>query len=92
MHFMHAIHYKHAPQAFTGTWIRNEDRETGHELRNSNEYTLPKVNYNFIKNTPLYTLPHTWNTAGPEKHHQNWITFKTSLKEILLLQQSPQTP
>jgi hypothetical protein len=92
MHFMHSIHYNHAPQTFIGTWTRNEARETGHELRNYNEYTLPKVNYTFIKNTPLYTLPHTWNTAGPEKHHQNWITFKTSLKEILLMQQSPNTP
>jgi hypothetical protein len=88
LHFMHSIHYEHAPPAFTGIFIKNNTRETGHELRNMEDYHLPKINYTFIKNTPLYSLPAAWNTIGPVKHHSNWTTFKISLKEILLQQQS----
>jgi hypothetical protein len=87
LHFMHSIHYEHAPPAFLGTWIKNNTRDTGHELRNTDDYHLPKVNYTFIKNTPLYSLPLAWNSIGPVKHHANWTTFRISLKETLLMQQ-----
>ncbi len=36
--FMHVITYNYAPQAFDNTWIRNNERGTGHTLRNDDDY------------------------------------------------------
>jgi hypothetical protein len=90
LQFMHSIHYKHAPLAFDNTWRTNQERELGYTLRNGNNYTLPRVNYSFTKHSPLYSLPDAWNNSGPVKYHSNFITFKISLKEHLLLQQAEQ--
>jgi hypothetical protein len=39
--FMHSIEYNYAPCAFANTWQKNSDRNTGHVLRNENDYALP---------------------------------------------------
>jgi hypothetical protein len=88
LHFMHAITYDHAPPSFNNTWIKNEQRDINYTLRNAGDFQVPRINYEFFRNSPLVTLPETWNTADPVKFHRNWFTFRTSLKEILLNNQS----
>ena len=83
LHFMHSYHYKYAPAAFNNTWILNSERDTPYELRNSEDYEIPRLNYTSLKRFPLYTLPTAWNAAGPSKYHSNKFTFQTALKDEL---------
>jgi hypothetical protein len=82
--FMHSIEYNYAPCAFANTWQKNSDRNTGHVLRNENDYALPIPRIEFFFLIPLYSLPAAWNAAGEIRHQQNRTTFKISLKYELL--------
>ena len=83
LHFMHSIHYNYAPEAFSETWQRNTQRELNVELRNSDDYFLPRCNYELIKRTPYYSLPHAWNNAPLAKYHRNMKTFQIELKNTI---------
>jgi hypothetical protein len=82
--FMHSIEYNYAPAAFLNTWHKNSQRNTGHELRNENDYTLPVPRIEFFKKIPIYSLPAAWNNAGVIRYQQNRTTFKIALKEKFL--------
>jgi hypothetical protein len=45
--FMHSITYNYAPLTFANTWIKNNDRNTGHNLRNDEDYLLPHPRVEF---------------------------------------------
>ncbi len=38
--FMHSVEFNYAPIAFANTWIKNNEHNMGHNLRNENEYLL----------------------------------------------------
>jgi hypothetical protein len=46
---MHAITYNYAPRTFDNTWIRNNERGTGHTLRNDDDYLLPHPRVEFLR-------------------------------------------
>ncbi len=82
--FMHSIEYNYAPKAFMNTWFKNNDRNTGHALRNDNEFVLPHPRIELFKKIPLYSLPAAWNAAGNIKYQHKKTTFKIELKYNLL--------
>jgi hypothetical protein len=81
---VHGITYKYAPQTFANTWVRNNERNTGHTLRNDDDYLLPHPRVEFLKKIPMYSLAAAWNAAGLLRFYQNKTTFKIALKDHLL--------
>jgi hypothetical protein len=82
--FMHSYHYSYAPPSFNNTWITNARHHPGVELRNGEDYYIPRPNLTLFTLLPLYSFPSAWNEAGPSKYHNNPILFKNLLKEELL--------
>ena len=83
LHFMHSIHYNYAPSTLQLSWPRNSERDIDHNLRNSNDYTIPRANLTFFTRFPLYTFPLAWNSAGFFTSYQNQTTFKIALSNEL---------
>ncbi len=81
---MHAVTFNYCHESFASTWIRNEQRERGYLLRNAEEYQLPKINLEFMRRMPLYTLSYELNKLGDIRFQRNRETFCISLKNILL--------
>ena len=81
---MHSIHYKTAPPALLNLWPRNADINPHYQLRNNEEYSIPRVNYTFFTNSPAYSLPHLWNSHPTITPHRNFTTFKIESKRLLL--------
>jgi hypothetical protein len=81
---MHAITYNYAPRTFDNTWIRNNERSTGHTLRNNDDYLLPHPRVEFFKKIPIYSLAAALNAASVVRFYQNRTTFKIALKDHLL--------
>jgi hypothetical protein len=84
LHFMHSIKYNYAPRSFDGIWVQNNTRQQHHELRNSNDYILPRVKIEFFRRIPLYSLPYEWNNVGDLIFHHNKNLFRNLLREKLL--------
>ena len=82
--FFHSIHYNYAHPTFTNSWKKNSERNTQHELRNSNEYQIPPAKLSMFTRFPLYTLPTNWNSAGIITCYNNPTTFKIALNDELL--------
>ena len=82
--FMHSIHYGYAPAILRGLWHRNADRHIEHNLRNAQEYIIPRANYAFYTKTPAYALAKAWNTAPTARYHHNPTTFRISIKNELI--------
>jgi hypothetical protein len=85
---MHSIEYNYALTAFTNTWHKSSDRNTGHALRNNNDNALPLPRIG-LKKLPLYSLPAAWNAAGNVRLQQNKTTFIIALKDKLLSEIEP---
>jgi hypothetical protein len=51
--------------------LKNSELNTGHELRNDNDYALPHHRLEIFKKIPLYSLPAAWNAFGDLKYQQN---------------------
>jgi Reverse transcriptase (RNA-dependent DNA polymerase) len=85
LHFMHSFHFSYAPPSFDNTWITNANHHPGVELRNGEDYYIPRPNLTLFTRLPLYSFPSAWNEAGPSKYHHNPILFKNLLKEELLI-------
>ena len=62
----------------------NSERSISQNLRNRNEYFVPRSNFSFFNRFPLYTLPQTWNNAGIVTFYNNTTTFKIALLNELL--------
>jgi len=78
--FMHSIHYDYAPRAFSNIWLTNKSRNLPLNLRNADQYIVPRCKTSSFNKYPLYTFPVSWNAAGPSKYHSTRITFKIALK------------
>jgi hypothetical protein len=84
LHFMHSYHHHYSPPSFSNTWLLNSERAPELNLRNSEEYSLPRPNLSSFTKFPLYTFPKAWNEAGPCKFHRNKALFRNELKRELL--------
>jgi hypothetical protein len=82
--FMHSYHYKYSPPTFTNTWLLNSDRNPNMNLRNADDYFIPRPHLSSFTRFPLYTFPKAWNEAGPSKFHTNRALFRNQLKAELL--------
>ena len=83
---MHSIVYEYAHESFAGTWTRNVNRFTEHNLRNNDDFTLPAPHYENFKKYPLYSFPYAWNNLGDVKFQRNKTTFRISLTDQLFEQ------
>jgi len=80
---MHSIVYEYAHESFAGTWTRNINRETEHNLRNNDDFTVPAPHYENFKKYPLYSFPYAWNNLGDVKFQRNKVTFQIALTDQL---------
>ena len=53
---MHTIHYQTAPSSLHNLWPKNSDLNPHYQLRNNEEYSIPRVNYSFFSNSPAYSF------------------------------------
>ena len=81
---MHAIYNNYAPPSFTNIGSKNIKRNIPHELRNENDFVLPKPRFEGFKKYPLYTFAKIWNESGDLRLYSNPITFKIALRNQLL--------
>ena len=84
LYLMHSIYHKYAPSSLCNLFPTNVDRAHNYELRNVDDYSLPRIRYTYLRNFPFYQLPKTWNEAGLFKLHENPIIFKRAFKEELI--------
>ena len=82
--FFHSIHNKYAPTIFSSTWQLNSERNPAYDLRNATSYFVPPAKFAFFERSPLHTLPKIWNNAGTVTFYDNPTTFRISLTEDLL--------
>ncbi len=83
--FMHSIAYEYAPATFENTWTKNNTRNTGHDLRNQDYFTLPIVRIESFRKFPLYSLANEWNNLGDNIRLQhNRTTFRVALMDELI--------
>jgi len=94
LHFMHPIFHGYTRHltSFNSTWQKNSQRNIPIELRNLNDFYLPRANRENFKRSPLYSLPFTWNNSGFFKHYVNPTTFKIALKSYLNSDECPINP
>ena len=81
---MHAVENKYAPKSFLQVWIKNEQRNINYPLRNNDQLFIPTVNFDSLKNIPLFSFPAEWNSIGDLRFQTNKITFQIALKDKLL--------
>ena len=89
---MHSVHYSYAPTLLRELWHRNADRDTEHNLRNAQDYTIPRAHYAFYTRTPAYAFAKAWNTASAARHHHNPTTFSINIRNELLGQYISEPP
>jgi hypothetical protein len=91
--FMHSIAYDYAPTTFANTWTKNNARNTGHDLRNHDYFTLPLVRIESFRKFPIYSLAYEWNSLGDNIRLQhNRTTFKIALMDELINSLAQQNP
>ncbi len=81
---MHSIHYKTAPPSLHNLWPLNIENNPAYNLRNNNDYKIPKINYSFYSRSPAYSFTQLWNSSNTLTPHRNSTTFKIAVKNKLL--------
>ena len=81
LNFMHSVENNYAPKSFSTTWTKNEQRNINYPLRNNDQYFLPIINFESLKNIPLFSFPAEWNNIGDLRFQTNKITFQIALKD-----------
>ncbi len=81
--FMHSVMFGYAPKAFQNTWIKNENREIGYNLRQSNELILPRPRIELFKKSPIYYLAELWNNLNVDKYQNNKLAFKRTIQNYI---------
>jgi hypothetical protein len=82
---MHSIAYDYAPATFENTWTKNNTRNTGHDLRNHDFFTLPIVCIESYRKFPMYSLANQYNSLGDNiRLQQNRTTFDIALMDELI--------
>jgi hypothetical protein len=81
---MHSIRYQYCPKSFRNEFASNPPDNVPYDLRNVNNFFLPRARIEMFKKIPIYALPFEWNNLGDLQFYQNEVTFKIILKETLL--------
>lgn len=81
--FMHPIFHKYADLSFIGHWTRYDERTTGYNLREGEDFVLPFTRTEALKKLPFYHFAKIWNEASANKYIRNrqmfQIAFHTDL-------------
>jgi hypothetical protein len=80
---MHSVKYNYCPKSFIGVFSENLDINRNYELRNMQDYTVPRARIESFKKIPIYSLPEEWNACGDLQFYSNSATFKIILYETL---------
>ena len=84
MRFIYDYKNDKLPSSFADNWELNNQRE-GYNLRNGNEFYLPRIRFNYLENHPLFAMPKIWNNLKVDfKFTMSRKTFKFSLKQYIL--------
>lgn len=83
--FMHSYKFNKLPSAFTNSWLENRI-EGIYQLRNLEDYRIPRVKYMYLYKHPIYYMPRIWNEelTIDLKNTRSKTKFMTSVKELLL--------
>jgi hypothetical protein len=81
---VHSIYHKYSPQTLHNEWITNAERNIAYEMRNAEDYYIPRPKNESLKKLSYFTLPLVWNNLEPDKYHINPNQFKKYLKHHLL--------
>jgi hypothetical protein len=82
--FMHCIEYMYKHESFYDYWPLNNNRILNYDLRNNNMRNVQRVNFDQLKNCPLFNFPKIWNNLDVNlRLHQNPMTFHIELQNSL---------
>jgi hypothetical protein len=82
--FMHAVEYSYRHESFYDYWPLNNQRILNYDLRNNNMRNVQRINYDQLKNCPLFSFPKVWNDLTVNlRLHQNPMTFHIELQNSL---------
>jgi hypothetical protein len=87
----HSYVYNYIPFALNNTWIQNRHNRDNddRQLRNDNDFFVPRFRTDFLARLPLFNLPKTWNDTPillTSTSHK--LTFSTQTFKYLLDQLS----
>ena len=83
---MHSVYNNYAPESFSNSWTKKFFGEQHYELRNENNYLLPRPRFEGFKKYPFFSFAKTWNESGDLRLYSNSTTFKIALRNQLLEQ------
>ena len=86
MKFMHAIYNNTAKPSFSNVWPKNNNRDQQYDLRNLDNFIIPKPRFEGFKKYPHYSFAKVWNESGDLRLYTNFTTFKIALRYQLLEQ------
>jgi len=86
---MHSIDKNYSPVSFGNFFVKNSVLSVNlYNLRNSDEYFIPRVDNESLRRFPFFDLPKCWNSLAlnnPEiSSITNKISFKSTIKNHLL--------
>jgi hypothetical protein len=84
MILMHSVYHGYAPSPLLNHWVRVGERDIQYELRNNNDFVVPRCNYSSLENKPLFSFPDCWNKFDENKYIVNKFTFTVALDDFLL--------
>jgi hypothetical protein len=58
---MHNYYFRKLPFSFHNLWPTNAERNPIWELRNANDYFIPRHRIELVKRMPLYSFHAAWN-------------------------------
>lgn len=79
--FMHSIFHDYAPPSYLGHWTRFDERVTGYNLREGDDFVVPFARTESVKKLPLYIFAKIWNMASPNKYIRNRYTFCQAISQ-----------
>ena len=90
LNFMHVVENMYAPKSFQQVWIKNEQRNINYPLRNNDQLFIPTVNFDSLKNIPLFSVPAEWNSIEDlrfqSKKNPSKLAKKITLNHTYLFQ------
>jgi len=81
--FMHSVYYNYSPPTFSESFICNPPGHD-HDLRQINNFHIPRPRIDWYKKMPLFDFPQTWNNLEEAKLYRNRKTFQIMLKGRLI--------
>ena len=82
--FMHNFVNNKLPLSFTGSWVKNNERNPGYNLRNAEEFHIMQHHHSTLTRLPIFSFAAEWNGCHESKNNPNIRFFLKNLKIQLL--------